>query len=106
MLLEKLDKRIRKFIKRMSHNIFGPCGTEMLLLSRSNRAFRKEQEAKRNAALEKLLIECSKIKPQVYHKPPKRSSDDYDGRRYDDRSRSSSDRDDSGAQAYQTGHLF
>lgn len=89
----------------MRHNIFGPSGAEMLSLSRSNRAFRKEQEAKRNAALQKLLIECSKIKPQVYNKPPKRSYDDYDERRYD-RSRSSGDRDDSGAQAYQTGHLF
>lgn len=105
MLLEKLERKIRKFIKRMRHNIFGPSGAEMLSLSRSNRAFKKEQEAKRNAALQKLLVECSKIKPQVYHKPPKRSSDDYDGRRYD-RSRSSSDRDDSSAQAYQTGHLF
>jgi len=104
MLLEKLDKRIRKFIKRMSHNIFGPSGTEMLSLSRSNRAFRKEQEAKRNAALEKLLIECSKIKPKTYHKNS-RSYDDYINRSYD-RSSSSGDRDDSGAQAYQTGQLF
>ena len=105
MLLEKLERKILKFIKRMRHNIFGPSGAEMLSLSRSNRAFKKEQEAKRNAALQKLLVECSKIKPQVYYKPPKRSSDDYGGRRYD-RSRSSSDRDDSGDQAYQTGHLF
>ena len=47
MLLEKLERKILKFIKRMRHNIFGPSGAEMLSLSRSNRAFKKEQEAKR-----------------------------------------------------------
>ena len=67
MLLEKLDKRIRKFIKRMSHNIFGPSGTEMLLLSRSNRAFRKDfikTKSKIVAVTAKQLGMMDKVNPK------------------------------------------
>ncbi len=104
MLSEKLYKRIYKFIRRMEYRLFGPSRKEMLSLSRSNRAFKKEQIEKKNRALKRLLAECSTIKPKSTPKPLKRNSKDYDDRRIE--STTSSDRDDSGEQAYQTGHLF
>lgn len=107
MLLEKLYKKISKFLRRMEHRIFGPSRKEMLLLSRYNRTLKKEQDKKRNDALKRLIIECSTIKPKSPPKPFKRNNDGYDDRRSQSSpTGSTGDRDDSGEYAYQTGHLF
>ena len=88
----------------MEHRLFGPSRKEMLLLSRYNRAFKKEQDKKRNDALKRLIIECSAIKPKSLPKPFKRNNDGYDDRRSQTSSRG--DRHALHYHPYQTGHLF